>query len=63
MPRTKQEETGDHYKFSEEELDYWSQFESIPLEGKAGSLFLWDSRTVHAVRILVSRLQGSLKML
>lgn len=49
MPSDEQRKIGDHYKFTSEELGHWSQYEDVALEGDAGSLFLWDSRTVHAV--------------
>jgi len=38
------------YQFTPEELPFWEPFESVAVEGRAGSLFLWDSRTAHAVR-------------
>lgn len=41
----------DHYKFTPEELSYWDKYESIGVPGSAGSLFLWDSRAVHAVSL------------
>ncbi len=40
----------DFYVFKEREVRYWDDFESVPVRGKAGSLFLWDSRTAHMVR-------------
>ncbi len=40
----------DHYKFTPEELSYWEPYKSVGVQGGAGSLFLWDSRAVHAVR-------------
>ena len=39
----------DHYQFSPEQLPYWDQFDTVKLQGGAGSLFLWDSRTTHSV--------------
>jgi hypothetical protein len=41
-------EIPDHYQFTAEQLPYWDQFDSIGLSGGPGSLFLWDSRTVHS---------------
>jgi len=38
------------YQFTPEELPFWEPFESVAVDGRAGSLFLWDSRTAHAVR-------------
>lgn len=49
MSSEEQLEVGDHYKFTRAESSYWDSFESIGVAGPAGSLFLWDSRTVHAV--------------
>ncbi len=40
----------DFYKLKPAELPFWGAFASLPLAGAAGSLFLWDSRTIHAVR-------------
>lgn len=39
--------TGDFYKFHPEERKFYEQFAALPLSAKAGSLFLWDSRTAH----------------
>ncbi|KAK9828670.1 hypothetical protein WJX72_001442 [[Myrmecia] bisecta] len=39
--------TADFYQFQQAELPFWEQFKSLALSGKAGSLFLWDSRTAH----------------
>ena len=39
----------DHYQFSPDQLPYWDQFDTVKLQGGAGSLFLWDSRTTHSV--------------
>ena len=41
----------DFYQFTEDELPFWERFDSVGVQGRAGSLFLWDSRTVHAVRL------------
>lgn len=38
----------DFYVFKPEELPHWESFQTLPLCAKAGSVFLWDSRTVHA---------------
>jgi len=38
------------HQFTPEELPFWEPFESVAVDGRAGSLFLWDSRTAHAVR-------------
>ncbi|BDA49852.1 hypothetical protein COCOBI_14-4720 [Coccomyxa sp. Obi] len=38
----------DFYVFKPEEVPHWDCFETLPLAAKAGSVFLWDSRTVHA---------------
>lgn len=40
----------DHYQFTPKQLPYWEQFDTVRLQGRAGSLFLWDSRTAHSVR-------------
>ena len=40
----------DFYKLRPAELPFWEGFRSMPLAAPAGSLFLWDSRTIHAVR-------------
>ena len=56
-PRARPSAHGGRYQFNEEELPFWDAFESVAVSGHAGSLFLWDSRTVHAVRIpLTSRI-------
>ncbi len=47
LTREQQEQTADFYMFQKEELPYWEAFQSLALSGKAGSLFLWDSRTAH----------------
>jgi hypothetical protein len=39
----------DHYKLKPEELPFFDPFQTLGLSGPAGSLFLWDSRTIHAV--------------
>ncbi|KAK9807834.1 hypothetical protein WJX72_010581 [[Myrmecia] bisecta] len=39
--------TPDFYQFKEAELPFWEHFQSLALSAGAGSLFLWDSRTVH----------------
>ena len=39
----------DHYQFTPEQLPYWDRFDTVKLQGGAGSLFLWDSRTTHSV--------------
>lgn len=41
----------DHYQFTPEQLSFWDKFDSKGLSGGPGSLFLWDSRTVHSVSI------------
>ena len=43
----------DHYQFSPDQLPYWDQFDTVKLQGGAGSLFLWDSRTTHSVSIFI----------
>ena len=40
----------DHYQFTRDQLPYWEQFDTVRLQGRAGSLFLWDSRTTHSVK-------------
>jgi len=49
MSKEEQLQCGDHYHFTPEELPFWDAYESVGLAGKAGSMFLWDSRAVHAV--------------
>ncbi len=56
MPKEEQLKIGDHYKFTPEELPYWDAYSSVGVSGKAGSLFLWDSRAVHAVRVGLAEL-------
>lgn len=51
VPRAQSTAHGGRYQFNEEELPFWDAFESVAVSGRAGSLFLWDSRTVHAVRV------------
>ncbi|KAK9837297.1 hypothetical protein WJX81_004709 [Elliptochloris bilobata] len=41
----------DWYQFPSEELPFWEAFESVALDGRAGSMFLWDSRTVHSNKL------------
>jgi hypothetical protein len=45
-PEQKQQ-TADYYQFQKQELPFFEKFDSMPLCGKAGSLFLWESRTAH----------------
>lgn len=40
----------DFYLYKPSELGYFDKYETVALEGGAGSLFLWDSRTAHMVR-------------
>lgn len=42
--------TTDHYQLKPHELPFFDSYPSLGLCGKAGSVFLWDSRTIHAVR-------------
>ena len=49
MSEEEQRNCIDHYKFTPEELGYWEPYKSVGVPGGAGSLFLWDSRAVHAV--------------
>jgi hypothetical protein len=49
MSKEEQLQYADHYKFTAEELPFWDAYESVGVAGGAGSLFLWDSRAVHAV--------------
>lgn len=51
MSKEEQRQIGDHYKFSPEELPFWDAYESVGVSGRAGSVFLWDSRAVHMVSI------------
>ena len=51
VPQEEQRKVKDFYQFTEEELPFWERFDSVGVQGRAGSLFLWDSRTVHAVRL------------
>ena len=44
-----QAQVPDHYQFLPQHLAFWDSFRSKGLEGGAGSLFLWDSRTAHTV--------------
>lgn len=39
--------TGDFYKLHPEERKFYEQYAALPLTAKAGSRFLWDSRTAH----------------
>ena len=48
-PEEELRNTTDHYKFKPRELSFWEPYESVGVSGGAGSLFLWDSRAVHAV--------------
>jgi ectoine hydroxylase-related dioxygenase (phytanoyl-CoA dioxygenase family) len=48
-PLEEQAALDDFYMFKEGEVDFYDQYESVPIEGKAGSVFLWDSRTAHMV--------------
>ena len=41
----------DFYIFNEHEIPFYEQFPTVTPDGPAGSLFLWDSRTAHAVRV------------
>ena len=41
--------TTDHYQLKPQELPFFDSYESMGLRGRAGSVFLWDSRTIHAV--------------
>ena len=50
LSREEQAGVRDFYKLRPAELPFWDGFRSLPLAGAAGSLFLWDSRTIHAVR-------------
>ena len=50
LSRQEQAAVPDFYKLPPHELPFWEAFASLPLAGSAGSLFLWDSRTIHAVR-------------
>ena len=51
LTREQQAAVPDFYIFKPEELAHWDSFKTLPLAAKAGSVFLWDSRTVHAVRV------------
>lgn len=44
--------TADHYQLKPQELPFFDGFQSLGLRGRAGSVFLWDSRTIHAVSAL-----------
>jgi hypothetical protein len=44
--------TTDHYQLKPQELPFFDGFQSLGLRGRAGSVFLWDSRTIHAVSAL-----------
>ena len=47
--------TTDHYQLKPHELPFFDSYETMGLRGKAGSVFLWDSRTIHAVRSSLQR--------
>ena len=44
-----QAQVPDHYQFLPQHMAFWDKYDSIGLQGGAGSLFLWDSRTAHTV--------------
>lgn len=50
LSKEQQAAVPDFYIFKPEEVPHWDPFQTLPLAAKAGSVFLWDSRTVHAVR-------------
>lgn len=44
-----QQEVQDFYIFPDNEVAWFDQFATVTPSGSQGSLFLWDSRTAHAV--------------
>lgn len=41
-------EMRDYYQFTAAERPWWEErYEGMGLPGKAGSMFIWDSRTAH----------------
>jgi len=61
LSRAEMVATTDHYQLKPHELPFFDAYESMGLHGKAGSVFLWDSRTIHAVRPFSSRSPESLE--
>ena len=57
--------TSDHYQLKPQEEPFFDSYESMGLRGKAGSVFLWDSRTIHAVGTCFNSLQccGPLRLM
>ena len=49
--------TSDHYQLKPQELPFFDSNKAMGLRGRAGSVFLWDSRTIHAVSNHGSSLQ------
>ena len=52
LSRAEMAATTDHYQLKPQELPFFDSFQSLGLRGRAGSIFLWDSRTIHAVSAL-----------
>ncbi len=63
LTKEQQAATSDFYIFKPEEVPHWESFKTLPLAAKAGSVFLWDSRTVHAVRSLLLKAYSSLAII
>ena len=49
LSRAEMAATADHYQLKPQELPFFDSYEAMGLRGQAGSVFLWDSRTIHAV--------------
>lgn len=49
--------TGIASQFTPEQMPFWDQFESKKLAAGKGAVFLWDSRTVHSVRLCTTKVQ------
>ena len=55
LSRAEMAATTDHYQLKPQELPFFDSYETRGLRGKAGSVFLWDSRTIHAVSFLMQK--------
>ena len=55
LSRAEMAATPDHYQLKPQELPFFDSYETMGLRGKAGSVFLWDSRTIHAVSSLLQQ--------
>eukprot|EP00877_Chromochloris_zofingiensis_P007156 jgi/Chrzof1/2694/Cz11g25140.t1 len=47
MLEADKQKQGDFYRFQPDEMPYWDSYETVAVRGGPGSLFIWDSRTVH----------------